>query len=675
MNLKCLFCGILIGLYVEAVEAVNYTPEKISASISLKVPGNESEKYSLDMRQLKNDCSSYLLEPSKGIPMVITQRMEDMNGKLRINVSLTALEDVYFNFSEQLSTGFNHDDCQFYMPGFWYRRNLRSPKEAPSFHTSDSWLVREDRLSAPLTGIYSEKEKSFVTVSRIDNFANEVLSTHREGEIILSGKTSIGFTGFENQNGVATLSFGFPYREAPKSYIRKLTLAPAVEAFQSLRKGETMLLTWEILENKADDYSDFIRNAWEYSYDTYAPVPVDTPYSIEDMEVMSRFFVNSLVTGNSLTFNSGIHLRTADCQSNGQAEVGFIGRVLLNAFNAWEYSWQCGREDLKENSMKVFDSYLKNGFTQAGFFKESVNFDRGYEDPVHSIRRQSEGVYAMLHFLAYERENGRRHPEWEQKMKNMLDILLQLQHEDGSFPRKFHDDFTIVDNSGGSTPSATLPLIMGYKYFKDKRYLASAKRTADYLEKVLISKADYFSSTLDANCEDKEASLYAATATYYLSLITKGDEHRHYADLTRKAAYFALSWYYVWDVPFAQGQMLGDIGLKTRGWGNVSVENNHIDVFVFEFASVLQWLSKEYKEPRFAHFAEVISTSMRQLLPHEGHLCGIAKSGFYPEVVQHTNWDYGKNGKGYYNDIFAPGWTVASLWELLTPGRAEHFLK
>lgn len=38
MNLKCLFCGILIGLYVEAVEAVNYTPEKISASISLKVP-------------------------------------------------------------------------------------------------------------------------------------------------------------------------------------------------------------------------------------------------------------------------------------------------------------------------------------------------------------------------------------------------------------------------------------------------------------------------------------------------------------------------------------------------------------------------------------------------------------------------------------------------------------
>ena len=70
----------------------------------------------------------------------------------------------------------------------------------------------------------------------------------------------------------------------------------------------------------------------------------------------------------------------------------------------------------------------------------------------------------------------------------MLDVFLQLQNPEGSFPRKFKDDLSIVDKSGGSTPSATLPLVMGYKYFKDKRYLESAKRTAEYLEKELISK-------------------------------------------------------------------------------------------------------------------------------------------------------------------------------------------
>ncbi len=662
-------------VFVATAQTITSLPDRISAAISLKVQGNEAKQFPLTFQQSLENKNTYHLEASGKMPLFISQKVQNEKGKARMTVYITAMEDAYFNYSQQVATNFRHDDCLFYLPGFWYRRNLRSPKEAPSFHTSDSWTVREDRLSAPLTGIFSEEGKRYITVNRLDQFTDDALATHREGEVILSGKTSIGFTGFENEKGLATLTFGFPYREAPKSYIRKLTLAPEVTAFQLIKKGETIILNWEIKEGSAEDYSDFVRQVWNDCYDTYAPQKVQTPYSVSDMkQVLSAFFVNSIVVDKPLVYNSGIHLKTDKCLLNGQTEVGFIGRVLLNAFNAWEYGWECNREELKNNSAKVFDSYLKNGFTSSGFFKESVNFDRNFEDSVHSIRRQSEGLYAMLHFLAYEKKQGRNHPDWEQRVKDLLDMFLKLQNADGSFPRKFRDDLTLVDKTGGSTPSATLPLVMGYKYFKDKHYLISAKHTAEYLEKELISKADYFSSTLDANCEDKEASLYAATATYYLSLITKGEEHKHYAELTKKATYFALSWYYLWDVPFAPGQMLGDIGLKTRGWGNVSVENNHIDVFVFEFADVLRWLSKEYNENRFAEFAEVISTSMRQLLPREGHMCGIAKVGYYPEVVQHTNWDYGKNGKGYYNDIFAPGWTVASLWELFTPGRAETFL-
>jgi hypothetical protein len=43
-------------------------------------------------------------------------------------------------------------------------------------------------------------------------------------------------------------------------------------------------------------------------------------------------------------------------------------------------------------------------------------------------------------------------------------------------------------------------------------------------------------------------------------------------------------------------------------------------------------------------------------------------------VVQHTQWDYGHFGKGFYNLHFAPGWTVASIWELLTDERAKTYL-
>lgn len=673
MRLKRLFLGVMLLAGITGAGAANVAPEDISASISLKVPGNDAKQYPLALQKMQDGM--YSCRASEKLPLDIIRQVVDKDGKQRITVTLKALENVYFNYGEQIKTGYKHSDCQFYMPGFWYRRNLRSPKEAPSFHTSDSWLVREDRLSTPLTAAFNPASGTSMSVIRIDKFDKEALTTHKEGEVILSGETSIGYTGFCNVDGVTVLAYGFPYKEAPKTYIRKLTLAPAVEAFQLLRKGDSISMTWEVSERNAADFSECVQRTWEYCYDTNRPKPVDTPYTVDRMkEVMSNFFVESYVSNTPTHYYSGVELETATCANTDVAEVGFVGRTLLNAFNALEYGKQQNRQDLVDNANHIFDTYLQNGFSPAGFFNEVVHYNRDFKETRHSIRRQSEGVYAILNYLNYEKQQKRKHPEWEKRIKGMLDSFLKLQNEDGSFPRKFKDDFSIVDASGGSTPSATLPLVMASKYFKDKRYLASAKRTVDYLEKELISKADYFSSTLDANCEDKEASLYAATAAYYLALVTKGEERAHYAGLAKKAAYFALSWYYTWDVPFAEGQMLGDIGLKTRGWGNVSVENNHIDVFIFEFADVLHWLSKEYNEPRFSDFAEVISTSMRQLLPYEGHMCGIAKVGYYPEVVQHTNWDYGRNGKGYYNNIFAPGWTVASLWELFTPGRAEQFL-
>ena len=671
MRLKRLFLGIMLSAGIANIGAANYTPENVS--ISLKVPGNDARHYSLTLQ--KQQDGVYTCQSSEQLPLVITRQVVDKDGKQRINVVIMALDTVYFNYGEQINTGYRHSDCQFYMPGFWYRQNLRSPEKAPSFHTSDSWLVREDRLSSPLTAAFNSSKGKSMSVIRIDKFDKEALATHKEGEVIVSGETSIGYTGFENIGGMTVLSYGFPYKEAPKTYIRKLTLAPSVEAFQLLRKGDSITLTWELSETDASDFSECVQRTWEYCYDTNRPQPVNTPYTVDRMkDVLSNFFVESYVNTTPTHYYSGVELKTATCASTDVAEVGFVGRTLLNAFNALEYGFQQNRPELVNSANSIFDTYLSNGFSPAGFFNEVVHYNRDFKESNLSIRRQSEGVYAILNYLAYEKQYKRKHPEWEKRLKVILDSFLRLQNADGSFPRKFKDDFSIVDGTGGSTPSATLPLVMAYKYFKDKRYLESAKRTVNYLENELISKSDYFSSTLDANCEDKEASLYAATATYYLALVTKGAERAHYAELCRKAAYFALSWYYTWDVPFAEGQMLGDIGLKTRGWGNVSVENNHIDVFIFEFADVLHWLSKEFNEARFSDFAEVISTSMRQLLPYEGHMCGVSKVGYYPEVVQHTNWDYGRNGKGYYNDIFAPGWTVASLWELFSPGRAEKFL-
>ena len=640
----------------------------LSSSISLKKAGNRAVVYNL------SDSGGGFLEADCDLPAVIRRQTTETDDGTCIVLTVTATERIHYRIESVYLTEFSHEEALFYMPGFWYRRNLRSPQAAPSFHTSDSWQVREDRLSAPLTGVFSEKSGAYCTVLRTDEFRSDALFSPQCGEVMLAGPTSVGFTGFRNVDGRAALVFGFPWSEQPQSYVRKLTLFPAIQAFETLERGESRTWTWTIRRGTNESYSSFVADTWNRTFDALDPQPIEPRYTPEQAKaVLSEYFVQSYVDDYPLKYTSGVELRTAAPTSNGIAEIGFLGRVLLNAFNALEYGEATRNDTLVKQAEAIFASYAREGFTSGGLFREVVDFQRGRETDIYSIRRQSEGAYAVLTYLDYEKRHGRTHPEWEKRLRVLLEKLLRIQNADGSFPRKFRDDSSVVDVSGGSTPSATLPLTMAAVYFRNNDYLKAARRTAAYLEQALISKADYFSSTLDADCEDKEAALYAATAMYYMARTTKGAERRHYVELCREAAYFALSWYYLWDVPFAAGQMLGEVGFRSRGWGNVSVENNHIDVFVFEFADVLDWLARETAEPRFARMSAVIRSSMLQLMPTPEHNFCIGRTGYYPEVVQHTTWDYGKDGKGFYNDIFAPGWTVASLWQMLSPDRLENF--
>ena len=83
---------------------------------------------------------------------------------------------------------------------------------------SISRFARNTRDLLELIEKLSEKGGKSFSVVRIDEFDSDALTTHKEGEVILSGKTSIGYTGFENKDGISALSFGYPYREAPVKY-------------------------------------------------------------------------------------------------------------------------------------------------------------------------------------------------------------------------------------------------------------------------------------------------------------------------------------------------------------------------------------------------------------------------------------------------------------------------
>ena len=241
--LKTIICAFCFAALTAEVQAAN-----VSYKLNLKQPGNAAVVYNLtrEGNQLTAD---------QPLPIVITQK-ETREGDLRrLTVTLTAQQRVYFNLGMALPTDFATDDCDFYLPGFWYHKNLRSPESAPSFHTSKSWNFREDRLSAPLTGVYDGKTGRSVVVMRQLDGSADALTTHQEGEVILGGRTSLGYVGFEQSNKVtksqsnnvatqtfAELTFGYPWIETPKRYTRKLTLTPSATTFARLEAGESITL-------------------------------------------------------------------------------------------------------------------------------------------------------------------------------------------------------------------------------------------------------------------------------------------------------------------------------------------------------------------------------------------------------------------------------------------------
>lgn len=663
-------CRILLFIFLFCSLFTSVANEKALlplVTIYTKTIGNPSISFPV---KLSSDLK--VQTSCKDIDFKITQSKKD-DFKTIYTLTFKANKDLNFHYSMNFRLqDMPHADVDFLLPGLWYKRNLKITPGAPSMSLSNSWMFREDRLSTPMVATYNPLNKRYYTLRHIDNLVKESLLPYESGEVIMFDESDLGSLGFGEFNKKAYLGCTYPIAEYPKSYTHKLQLTKPITVFHNLIKGESVELSYELTTGTVETYTDFMREMWQYAYDASKPQPILPQFTSKQVKKhLSEYYKESFTDQYPLKGYSGVHVNIDQCEKRGILEIGFIGRIFLNAFHALQYGEETGDQLLIDNANAIFDSYLKNGFTSNGFLREKVDFQKNTELFEYSIRRQSEGAMALLYYLKYEKSKGRNHLEWEKRIENLLDKIISIQRNDNSFPRKFNDKLDVLDSTGGSSSCAVLPLTMAYNYFNNVKYLDAAKRTGIYMKKESIDKGDYFSSTLDARCEDKEASIYITTAFYYLWLSTNNQE---YIDYAAQSAYFSLSYYFTWDVPFAKGQMLGDLGFKTRGWGTVSVENNHIDAYIFEFIDVLNWLSLHTGDKRLMSFGKVIESSMQdQLLPVEGRLCGIAKPGYYPEVVQQTQWDYGFNGKGFYNTLFGPGWVVASLWTMLSPGNTEDY--
>ena len=76
---------------------------------------------------------------------------------------------------------------------------------------------------------------------------------------------------------------------------------------------------------------------WQYSFDKMQPEPLKQQMSAEEVKAqLCNYFRESYVADFPLKYNSGLTVLTNDCKPAREMQIGFCGRVLLNAFNEIE---------------------------------------------------------------------------------------------------------------------------------------------------------------------------------------------------------------------------------------------------------------------------------------------------------------------------------------------------
>lgn len=157
----------------------------------------------------------------------------------------------------------------------------------------------------------------------------------------------------------------------------------------------------------------------------------------------------------------------------------------------------------------------------------------------------------------------------------------------------------------------------------------------------------YWGGTLDATCEDKEGAWGAFQGFMTAYEFTKDEKYLKYA---KHAGDVVLSFTVIWDIPFNAGR-LADHGLKTRGWTNVSAQNQHLDVYgVLETPMI-------YKLGQYTH-----NEDLKRLAITMYRSCGqmIDPYGSQGEQLQQTNFAQHGDMSNVYNlrGGYSESWTV-----------------
>ena len=482
------------------------------------------------------------------------------------------LSAICFNLADPLTWL----DVDPFAPGMIYGREGRvNPRAIGSQENyADgvrSVVIREDRLTAPLFGMYLPDGSALSLM----NPAPDTQTIAEEGEVLdpitrIDRRLRFGALGSIEQEDRLSVGYWFPGTEGEITYRGREfpfgQLRQWRRAYHPVEDGLAQSYELLLRVSTAGSFAAYCKDSWRRAWDVQKPQVY--PQDIETVRQSSSQLLSDMThrAQNGMTgiyrWSDGTPSKKGWSQFRFEhiSVMGFVGRgtdagyYLLREAARPETPDE-KRHQYREQGNATLDSYAKipmnppqaEGFNLFNGELLTTKFVEGGADTLY-LRSLAEGAKFALRAWQFAHHAGDEHPNWLAWGKQIADFLLSKQLAEGGVPRIYVvGTGEVYKESPRSTYNVILLWMLMYQMTGEARYLDAARRAGEFCWSDGHQKFNFVGGTIDnPDVIDKEAGALSLEA--YLSLYeqTKDDV---WLTRAQQAADYTETWIYCWNVP------------------------------------------------------------------------------------------------------------------------------
>lgn len=577
--------------------------------------------------------------------------------------------------------------ARFFMPGFLYGRN-RGDVSRPegSYHFprlragavtapySDYWMVRSDRLSHPVSMMYTDDAVIGISANPYFTEKNGLLMDSK-----ISAQDSIAqYNGYgcSLEENKAAVIYTVGYENAPIMYHfagEQVRRKPLADNCLKINSGQDIKFNIYIYAFKTDSIES-INGVIKNQYSIFHQSPRDGAQYKETVNDISKAIYADAWNDDIKNYSTQVFLRNGKVEHNPLASIGWTGGVevatpqLLAAIRLDNEPMRTQAlaciDNIVQNSMNPksglpYDAYDKGKWTVNGWWAGDLPI-KG-----HSSYLVGHCTYYILKAYDYEKRfKNREHKEWLAFVENILMQYAVTVNSTGEFPYIFSEETGAgidYDSFAGAWCLASLAYYNAIT--GDNKYQELCRKSEQHYYDAYLSKMECYGTPHDTYKAVDSEGILAYIKAAKLMYETTNDQL--YVERLGKALDYEFTFKFCYNViNFAQP--LKKIGWSSSGGSITSTCNPHIHPMSSNIADEILFYWQQTKDD---YYKQRLDDVMRW-----GKQCHNRFDGEY---------DYGK--KGWMSERYCyseglliqryPSGEPASTWFCFLPWGAANIIE